>query len=251
MAKKYPLIVIKTICDGILFWTNGNPRQLTPAHSALLCCCLKARYYRTCMEFLDIDISSLLTEGLTERKGPSTLMSCTSEGVLTFFYYGSLIHALHEDYEKALNFMEYLICIRDMTYSAIVLEGFKKAILFALILGKKSLTFPGSRVIKFLSSHHQTRPYLELATLITVTPRHLDICAMINEFLDKQKANKNSQFVRDNNLGLIDILITKLRERKVIDLPKVKLLFFVYLVTLCILDLHCCRTKASYGKDLY
>lgn len=220
--KKCPLLAIKPLADGIRWWTDGNPRHLTPVHASLLCCCLKARNFRYCMEFLEIDALSLVKEGLQPRKVMPPLINCTTEPVLLYFYYGSLIHALHENFREALNFLEYLISMRGMSQSTIVLEGFKKAILFALILGEKKLTFPGSKVVKYLLNHSQSRPYLELAWIVTTAPKHIDISALVVEYLERQR-NKNAfnVFQKDQNMGLIEILMEKLKERKIIDLPKV------------------------------
>uniref|UniRef100_A0AC34RHX3 PCI domain-containing protein n=1 Tax=Panagrolaimus sp. JU765 TaxID=591449 RepID=A0AC34RHX3_9BILA len=218
--KRCPMLAIKPIADGIFWWTNGNPKHLTPAHASLLCCCLKARHFRFCMNFLEIDAYSLLKEGLVERTMIQPLMVCGTEPVLLYFYYGSLIHAVQENYVEALNFLEYLISMRNMGQSAIVIEAFKKAILFSLILGQKKLCLPGCRMLKYLLHQPQVRPYLDLAYIITVAPKSFDVSILVSEYLEKNKQKPGSGAIsKDNNFGLVEILMEKLRERRIISLP--------------------------------
>lgn len=56
--------------------------------------------------------------------------------VLLYFYYGALILAATEQWERAELFLEHAICLPAPKASAIVVEAFKKYILIGLILGR-------------------------------------------------------------------------------------------------------------------
>jgi hypothetical protein len=62
LAKKVPLLGIKPLHESIMWYTEGRPELLTPAHSSFLCLCLKARHFYLCDPFINIDAELLLSQ---------------------------------------------------------------------------------------------------------------------------------------------------------------------------------------------
>uniref|UniRef100_A0A914YG29 COP9 signalosome complex subunit 3 n=1 Tax=Panagrolaimus superbus TaxID=310955 RepID=A0A914YG29_9BILA len=217
LAKKVPLLGIKPLFEGINWYTNGHPELLTPAHSAFLCLCLKARHFYLCDQFINLDPEMLLQQGLDYRrsnKQNSSLMSCGSEPILLLFYYAALIRVAQCRYEEGLLLIEQLLCIRGMCNSSIAIEAFKVAIIVALILGHDQLFLPGCRNVKFLQS--LSRPYLTIAYIVTSAKIGDNIPALVKDYAEKTR----KVFQQDGNAGLIDVLVRKLQEKKISDMPK-------------------------------
>uniref|UniRef100_A0A914Y5Y3 COP9 signalosome complex subunit 3 N-terminal helical repeats domain-containing protein n=1 Tax=Panagrolaimus superbus TaxID=310955 RepID=A0A914Y5Y3_9BILA len=142
-------------------------------------------------------------------------MSCGSEPILLFFYYAALIRVAQCRYEEGLLLIEQLLCIRGMCNSSIAIEAFKVAIIVALILGHDQLFLPGCRNVKFLQS--LSRPYLTIAYIVTSAKIGDNIPALVKDYAEKTR----KVFQQDGNAGLIDVLVRKLQEKKISDMPKV------------------------------
>uniref|UniRef100_A0AC35GFH5 COP9 signalosome complex subunit 3 n=1 Tax=Panagrolaimus sp. PS1159 TaxID=55785 RepID=A0AC35GFH5_9BILA len=217
IAKKIPLLGIKPLYESILWYTDGHPELLTPAHASFLCLCLKARNFYLCDKIIDIDSELLLQQGLDYRrnnKASSSLMACTSEPVLLFFYYAALIRIAQCRYKEGQLLIEQLLCMRGMCNSAIAIEAFKVGIIVALILEQDQLFLPGCRNVKFLQS--LSRPYLSLAYIVTSAKLSDNIPALIKDYAEKNR----KIFQQDGNVGLIDVLVRKLQEKKITAMPK-------------------------------
>uniref|UniRef100_A0A914PVZ1 COP9 signalosome complex subunit 3 n=1 Tax=Panagrolaimus davidi TaxID=227884 RepID=A0A914PVZ1_9BILA len=141
-------------------------------------------------------------------------MACTSEPVLLFFYYAALIRIAQCRYKEGQLLIEQLLCMRGMCNSAIAIEAFKVGIIVALILGQDQLFLPGCRNVKFLQS--LSRPYLSLAYIVTSAKLSDNIPALIKDYAEKNR----KIFQQDGNVGLIDVLVRKLQEKKITAMPK-------------------------------
>jgi hypothetical protein len=216
LAKKVPLLGIKPLHEAIIWYTDGQPELLTPAHASFLCLCLKARHFYLCDPFINIDAEMLLTQGLQCRTAnkASSLAACGSEPICLFFYYSALIRIAQCRYKEGLLFLEQLICMRGMCNSAIVVEGFKLAVIVALILGQDQLFLPGCRNVKYLQG--TSRAYMALAFIVTSAKMTDNIPALVKDFTEKNR----KVFQQDNTYGLIDVLVRKLQERKICAVPK-------------------------------
>ena len=116
--------------------------------------------------------------------------------------------------------------MRGICNSAIATAGFKVAVVVALILGHDQLFLPGCRILKFLTT--SSRAYLALAYVVCSANIKDNIPALVKEYAEKNRKH----FTHDGNFGLIEVLVRKLQEKKIMDMPKVSfflpyfLLFF-------------------------
>uniref|UniRef100_A0A7E4VAG6 COP9 signalosome complex subunit 3 n=1 Tax=Panagrellus redivivus TaxID=6233 RepID=A0A7E4VAG6_PANRE len=216
IAKSVPMMGIKPVMTSILWWTKDNPAQLTPAHAYLLMLCLKARYFSICEPFMNFDAQALLNVGLEARQAgvPSFLLALGVEPIFLFFYYAGFIYGTLGNFREGLHYFEFLLTMKVNAVSAIAVEAFKKAVLYASILGDDQLYLPGCRILKPLQN--KSKLYMAIAHEAAQTRSNIDSASNVDKLIHSNKNTLES----DENLGLAQKIVTAIRDREITRLPQ-------------------------------
>ncbi|XP_057437467.1 COP9 signalosome complex subunit 3 [Lotus japonicus] len=171
-----------------------SPAHLTPLHSEFLQLCLLAKCYKTGF--------SILEDGVSEIEQP--------RDVFLYCYYGGMICVGLKRFRKALDLLHNVVTAPMTCMNAIAVEAYKKYILVSLIHhGQSQLA---SSLPKYTSSvaqrnlKHFCQPYIELATTYG-TAKIAELEAYVN--------TNTETFVNDNNLGLVNQVVSSMYKRNI------------------------------------
>ncbi|RZB46891.1 COP9 signalosome complex subunit 3 isoform B [Glycine soja] len=169
-----------------------STEHLTPLHSEFLLLCLLAKCYKTGLSILDDDVF--------EVDQPRDLF--------LYCYYGGMICIGQKRFQKALDLLHNVVTAPMSTINAIAVEAYKKYILVSLIRhGQFSTSLP-----KYSSSTAQRnlknfcQPYVELANSYGT--------GQIEELEAYARANAE-KFESDNNLGLVNQVVSSMYKRNI------------------------------------
>ncbi|KAF4385785.1 hypothetical protein F8388_010341 [Cannabis sativa] len=169
-----------------------SSEYLTTLHPEFLLLCLQAKSYKTGLSVLHDDIS--------EVDQPRDLF--------LYCYYGGMICIGQKHFRKALELLHNVVTAPMSTVNAIAVEAYKKYILVFLILhGHFSTNLP-----KYTSSVAQRNlknfcsPYIELANSYGT--------GKITELEAYVQANRE-KFESDNNLGLVNQVVSSMYKRNI------------------------------------
>ena len=169
-----------------------STEHLTPLHSEFLLLCLLAKCYKTGLSILDDDVF--------EVDQPRDLF--------LYCYYGGMICIGQKHFQKALDLLHNVVTAPMSTINAIAVEAYKKYILVSLIRhGQFSTSLP-----KYSSSTAQRnlknfcQPYVELANSYGT--------GQIEELEAYARANAE-KFESDNNLGLVNQVVSSMYKRNI------------------------------------
>lgn len=189
--------------------------QLTAVHADLCLLSLQAKCFKTALKFLDIDITSIATDGSSNRGSFLATLQDSNHDVkyfLLYYYYGGMIYTAVKNYERALYFFEVAVSTPAMAMSHIMLESYKKFILVSLILHGKILTIPkySSQVVsRFMKPLSQA--YHDLATAY-VSSSSEDLRTVVIKY--------SEVFIRDVNMGLVKQVQSSLYKKNIQRLTK-------------------------------
>ncbi|XP_030485247.2 COP9 signalosome complex subunit 3 [Cannabis sativa] len=169
-----------------------SSEYLTTLHPEFLLLCLQAKSYKTGLSVLHDDIS--------EVDQPRDLF--------LYCYYGGMICIGQKHFRKSLELLHNVVTAPMSTVNAIAVEAYKKYILVFLILhGHFSTNLP-----KYTSSVAQRNlknfcsPYIELANSYGT--------GKITELEAYVQANRE-KFESDNNLGLVNQVVSSMYKRNI------------------------------------
>jgi COP9 signalosome complex subunit 3 len=177
--------------------------QLTPVHADLCQLCLAAKVFNPALRFLDVDVTAIAS---TDDQNHD------AKYFLLYYYYGGMVYAAMKNYDRALYFFEVAISTPAVAMSHIMLEAYKKYILVSLILHGKVLPIPkfSSQVItRFMKP--LSHAYVDLSNAYATSSSD-EVRNVINKHRD--------QFTRDNNMGLVKLVISSLYKKNIQRLTK-------------------------------
>jgi COP9 signalosome complex subunit 3 len=124
------------IKKAIIKLQNSNKMLLTPVHSDLLQLSLASMNYTLALDLLSNEITEMTK-------------NFDSKYLLCFYYYASCIYGSLRDYESGLFYLEQALTLPASAISKIMIESYKKFILFSLISRGRLTNLPKytSRVV--------------------------------------------------------------------------------------------------------
>lgn len=200
---KQPIRAVKPLKQAI--WKVAAGDQLTPQHQLFAMSCLLSKNYKQAV--------SVLNRFVYEVEPSKSAI--TSEDTRLYFYYGAMIYIGLKQYNKALEFLEFVIGAPAHAASAIMAEAYKKYVLISLIVKGEVSELPNytnQQVLRILKQLNA--PYDELAT--SFQTRSV-------EDLLKVMSNREEVFVRDSNLGLVKQVVNAVHDQNILKLPLVYL----------------------------
>lgn len=203
---KRGLIFLRTAIQNLQFDSNlgvSKQTKLTTVHSDLLQLSLASKNFTVALDLLSNEILDI-------HKPHNTKFD--SKFLLGFFYYGGCIYGAMKQYESALFFLEQALTVPALVLSQIMIESYKKLILFSLISKGKLPSLPKytNRIVL-----NQIKPlciiYHELAVAFT----NFD-----SDKLSSLCVKYHNSFEADRNLGLIKLLQQSFYKKNIQKLTK-------------------------------
>ncbi|KAL7072770.1 hypothetical protein ACQ4LE_007978 [Meloidogyne hapla] len=159
-------------------------------------------------------VSGTFGNSKSEEPKPTlqTIALFTRRSILLYFYYGALIFGALEKWKESVLFLEHLITLPSRRCSLIILEGLKNYIIISLIIGRKKPLdhLPTYRTPNLNRNYYQNAAiYIRLPALIEkAMESKKDLVVVLQDYLH----DKNNMFSKDQNVGLMKVLINVSRE---------------------------------------
>lgn len=203
-----PLKAVKPISTAV-HRLRLNSESLTPIHADFLQVCLLSKCYNAALPLLEEDVLEVNPE----------VTGVATRDYLLYFYYGGMVYTGVKNYGKAFNFFKTVISVPASMLSAIMVEGYKKYVLVALLVHGRVPPLP-RHTSNVLQRYHKTGfpQYHEFVTAFgTQSTDDVHKCAELNAEV----------FKNDKNFGLVKQCIQSLYRRNIQRLTKTYVTFSV------------------------
>ncbi|VDM96369.1 unnamed protein product [Thelazia callipaeda] len=203
---------IMILSNAISLLIKDEQHTITSLHPCLFCLCLKARIHDPAIPFLHLGVFKIFQETTNENDA-----YMDPKWVLLYFYYGGLLYAVLGYYRKAFLMMQKVCCMPAVLPSHIMLQAYKKYVLFSLVLSGKASVLPSYRSAVLTRFVIPLCPdYLALEKICESEEENFDKSGAVLEYLEAHYV----VFETDKNVGLVKLVARSIRENAVKNLSR-------------------------------